>query len=217
MPPPLRLPPPTRLAFEVSGRVKGFDYHARGELVWKTDGTHYQLRQSISMLFLGSRAQQSQGLVTARGLRPERFTDEARKERTAQLDFETHRVRFSDGATAAADIGDDAQDRLSVFVQLGALIAAAPQDYPQGTRIRFETVGVRRVDHWTFEVQGPEVLHLPAGDTPALKLQRLPQDGDDQTDELWLGTGLSYLPVRIRLSQGGGDWVDLQLRGHETP
>lgn len=217
MPPPLRLPPPTRLAFEVSGRVKGFDYHARGELVWKTDGTHYQLRQSISMLFLGSRAQQSQGLVTARGLRPERFTDEARKERTAQLDFETHRVRFSDGATAAADIGDDAQDRLSVFVQLGALIAAAPQDYPRGTRIRFETVGVRRVDHWTFEVQGPEVLHLPAGDTPALKLQRLPQDGDDQTDELWLGTGLSHLPVRIRLSQGGGDWVDLQLRGHETP
>jgi len=66
-------------------------------------------------------------------------------------------------------------------------------------------------------VQGPEVLHLPAGDPPALKLQRLPQDGDDQTDELWLGTGLSYLPVRIRLSQGGGDWVDLQLRDHETP
>jgi len=216
-PPPLRLPPPTRLAFEVSGHVKGFDYHARGELVWKTDGTHYQLRQSISMLFLGSRAQQSQGLVTARGLRPERFTDEARKERTAQLDFATHRVRFSDGATATADIGDDAQDRLSVFVQLGALIAAAPQDYPRGTRIRFETVGVRHVDPWTFEVQGPEVLHLPAGDTPALKLQRLPQDGDDQTDELWLGTGLSYLPVRIRLSQGGGDWVDLQLRDHETP
>lgn len=216
-PPPLRLPPPTRLAFEVSGRVKGFDYHARGELVWKTDGSHYQLRQSISILFLGSRAQQSQGLVTTRGLRPERFTDEARKERTAQLDFETHRVRFSDGATATADIGDDAQDRLSVFVQLGALIAAAPQDYPRGTRIRFETVGVRHVDPWTFEVQGPEVLHLPAGDTPALKLQRLPQDGDDQTDELWLGTGLSYLPVRIRLSQGGGDWVDLQLRDHETP
>jgi len=118
------------------------------------------------MLFLGSRAQQSQGLVTARGLRPERFTDEARKERTAQLDFATHRVRFSDGATATADIGDDAQDRLGVFVQLGALIAAAPQDYPRGTRIRFETVGVRHVDPWTFEVQGPEVLHLPAGDTP---------------------------------------------------
>jgi len=216
-PPPLILPPPARLSFEVSGHVKGFNYHARGELAWETDGTHYQARQSISMLFLGSRAQQSNGLITARGLQPERFVDEARQERSAQLDAGAHRVWFSDGATAEAEIGDGVQDRLSVFIQLGALIAAAPGDYPPGTRIRFETVGPRRVDRWTFEVQGPQLLHLPAGDTPALQLRRLPQEGDEQTDELWLGTDLNYLPVRIRLSQGGGDFVDLQLRGHETP
>ena len=216
-PAPLALPPPTQLSFEVSGHVKGFDYHARGELAWQTDGERYRVRQSISMLFLGSRAQQSEGRVTARGLQPERFTDEARQERRAQLDFGTHRVQFSDGATATADIGDEAQDRLSVFIQLGALIAAAPERYPPGTKIAFETVGVRRVDRWTFQVRGLERLPLPAGETPALRLQRLPQAGDDQTDDLWLGTELHYLPVRIRLSQGGGDHVDLQLRSHETP
>lgn len=214
---PLKLPPSTQLSFEVSGHVKGFDYHARGALDWHSDGARYQVRQSISMLFLGTRAQQSNGLVTARGLQPERFIDEARKERSAQLDFPAHRVQFSDGATATASIAEDAQDRLSIFIQLGAQIAAAPEHYPPGTRISFETVGVRRVDHWTFLVLGPERLHLPAGETPALKLQRLPQGDDDQTDDLWLGTELNYLPVRIRLSQGGSDYVDLQLRDHENP
>lgn len=216
-PAPLALPPSTQLSFEVTGHVKGFDYHARGELNWRNDGARYQLRQSISLLFLGSRAQQSEGLITASGLRPRRFVDEARKARGAELDFDTHRVQFSDGASASAEIGDGAQDRLSVFIQLGARIAAAPESFPPGTRIGFETVGPRRVDRWTFRVQGPELLHLPAGDVPTLKLQRLPQDGDDQTDELWLGTDLHYLPVRIRLAQGGGDVVDLRLRGHENP
>lgn len=215
--PALALPPPTQLSFEVTGHVKGFDYSARGSLTWQSDGARYQVRQSIHLLFLGSRAQQSEGHITAQGLVPERFVDEARRSRSAQLDFATHRVKFSDGATPDASIADGAQDRLSVFIQLGARIAAAPDRFPAGTKIRFETVGPRHVDTWTFEVDGPQTLELPAGEVPALKLRRLPREGDDQTDELWLGTALHYLPVRIRLSQGGSDFVDLQLRGHETP
>lgn len=216
-PPPVVLPPSTTLGFHVSGHVKGFDYSARGQLLWQTDGATYQARQSISLLFLGSRAQQSQGRITAHGLQPERFVDEARRDRSVQLDFAAHQAQFSDGAAPTAAIGDGAQDRLSVFIQLGALIAAAPQNYPAGTKISFQTVGPRRVDTWTFLVQGLEVLALPAGDMATLKLQRLPQPDDDQTYELWLASSLHYLPVRIRLAQGKGDFVDLQLRSHESP
>ncbi|QXL84195.1 DUF3108 domain-containing protein [Comamonas sp. NLF-1-9] len=215
--PALSFAPSTRLRFDVSGHVKGFDYRARGELLWRTDGQHYRLRQQISALFLGSRAQQSEGLVGARGLQPQRFVDEARKERSVELDFAAGVAHFSDGASPEAPITAKAQDRMSVFLQLGAMIAAAPADYPPGSELAFETVGPRRVDRWVFRVIGPELLSLPAGETPALKLQRLPQPGDDQVDELWLGSALHYLPVRIRLAQGGGDHVDLQLLGHESP
>ncbi len=214
---PLLLPPSTVLSFDVSGHVKGFNYQARATLAWQIDSAHYQLRQQIRLFLLGSRAQESRGLVTARGLQPERFIDEGSKTRNVELDLAAHQARFSDGDTATAPLADGTQDRLSIFVQLGALIAAAPERYPRGTQISFATVGPKRIDPWTFTVAGPEVLHLPAGDTPAIKLQRLPRGGDERRDTLWLGTGLHYLPVRIRLAEEGGDFVDLRLSGHENP
>ena len=214
---PLLLPPSSVLSFDVSGHVKGFNYQARATLAWQSDGSHYQLRQQIRLFLLGSRAQESRGLVTAHGLQPERFVDEASKTRHAELNFQAHQAQFSDGDSATVPLADGTQDRLSIFIQLGALLAAAPERYPRGTQLTFATVGPKRIDPWTFTVAGPEVLHLPAGDIPAIKLQRQPRGGDERRDALWLGTELHYLPVRIRLAEDGGDFVDLRLSGHESP
>ncbi len=217
-PPPVRLPPSTRLAFNVTGEVKRFHYSASAELVWRQDGSRYEARQQIKAFLLGARSQSSVGQITPRGLRPERFGDKARSERAAHFDFDKHEVIFS-ANTPRATIGDGAQDRLSVFIQLGAMLAAAPGRYPPGTQITLTTVGARNADRWTFTVDGPETLDLPVGSTPALKLQRLPREDQhyDQKAELWLGTELGYLPVRIRLSQSNGDFADLLLSGHEAP
>ncbi|MEB2347202.1 MAG: DUF3108 domain-containing protein [Comamonadaceae bacterium] len=208
---PVALPPSAQLAFKVQGHVKGFDYNASAELAWQNDGERYRVRQKVSAFLLGSRAQESVGRVSARGLQPERFVDEGRKTRSADIDIAAHTAHFSDGASSSATVDDGAQDRLSVFIQLGALLAASPADYPSGTEIALQVVGARRVDRWTFRVEGPETLELPIGTTPALKLRRLPQGDDAQQDELWLGTDIGYLPVRIRLAQGESDYVDLRL------
>ena len=217
-PPPVLLPPSTRLTFDVAGEVKKFHYSASAELLWRQDGARYEARQQIKAFLLGSRAQSSVGSITPQGLRPERFGDKARSERAAHFDFERHEVIFS-ANTPRASIGAGAQDRLSVFIQLGAMLAAAPDRYPPGTQITLTTVGARSADRWTFTVEGPETLELPAGSTPALKLQRLPREDRqrDQKAELWLGTALHYLPVRIRLSQDNGDFADLLLSGHGAP
>lgn len=217
-PPPVRLPPSTRLTFDATGEVKRFHYSAGAELVWRQEGERYEARQQIKAFLLGSRSQTSVGQITPQGLRPERFGDKARSERAAHFDFDRHEVIFS-ANTPRATIGEGAQDRLSVFIQLGAMLAAAPERYPAGTQITLTTVGPRRADRWTFTVDGPETLELPAGSTPALKLQRVPRADQhyEQKAELWLGTQLGYLPVRIRLSQANGDFVDLQLSGHEPP
>jgi hypothetical protein len=215
--PPVRLPPPAQLDFEVRGVVKGFRYSASAQLAWHPDGARYEASQRISAFLLGSRSQSSVGRITAQGLQPERFTDKARnKEQTADFNFDTHQVTFSSKPQGAA-IGAGAQDRLSVFIQLGALLAAAPERYPPGTRITLTTASTRHAGRWSFSVEGPQTLDLPAGPTPALKLQRLPEPGDDQKAELWLGTDLNYLPVRIRLSQDNGDFAELSLTGRETP
>lgn len=218
-PPPVLLAPSTRLEFAVAGEVKKFHYSASAELLWHRDGARYEARQQVKAFLLGSRTQSSVGSITPQGLRPERFGDKSRRsEQAAHFDFERHEVIFS-ANTPRATIGAGAQDRLSVFIQLGALLAAAPERYPPGTQIALTTVGARSADLWTFTVEGPETLDLPAGSTPALKLQRLPREGQhyEQKAELWLGSALHYLPVRIRLSQANGDFADLLLSGHAVP
>lgn len=216
--PPVKIPAPQRLQFEVSGAAKKFNYSASAELLWQHDGQQYQARQEISVLFLGARTQSSTGTLGEGGLRPQRFADKARSEQAAHFDYAEGRVTFS-ANTPAATLVAGAQDRLSVFIQLGALLAAAPERYPSGTRIRLATVGARSADVWAFTVEGEEVLDLPAGSISALKLQRLPRrDHDyDQKAELWLAPSLGYLPVRIRITQANGDFADLRLRSHAAP
>ncbi len=215
---PVRLPPSARLSFDVTGEAKRFHYNASAELLWRNLGATYEARQEVKAFLLGSRSQTSTGRITAQGLQPVRFGDRARAEQAAHFDYDRNLATFS-ANTPDSPIGPGAQDRLSVFIQLGALLAAAPERYPPGTRITLTTVGARSADRWSFTVEGTETLNLPAGPTPALKLQRLPRaDKDrDQQADLWLGTGLGYLPVRIRITQANGDFADLALSGHETP
>ncbi len=205
-----------RLEFDVAGQAKKFNYSARAELLWQHDGQRYQARQQISLLLLGSRAQTSVGTLGPTGLLPERFGDRARSEQAAHFDYAQGRVTFS-ANTPDAPMAAGTQDRLSVFLQLGALLAAAPERYPSGTRINVATVSARAADVWSFTVEGEETLELPVGAVAAIQLERLPRRDYDQTAQVWLAPALGYLPVRIRLVQANGDFADLRLRSHSTP
>ena len=215
-PPPVRMPAPTRLAFDVSGQAKKFAYSARAELLWQHDGNRYEARQEISAFLVGTRTQRSVGTVTEQGLLPEKFSDKSRSEQAAHFDYAKGRVTFSANTPEAA-AGPGVQDRLSLFIQLGAMLAADPGRFVPGTQITLTTVSARSADRWTFTVEGPETLDLPAGPTPALKLLRLPRKDYDQKAELWVAPGLGYLPVRIKLTQANGDFADLLLRASGPP
>lgn len=214
--PAVRIPAPVRLGFDVAGQSKGFQYSARAELLWQHDGQQYQARQEISVLFLGSRAQTSVGEITPLGLQPRRFGDRSRSEQAAHFDFAQGRVSFS-ANTPAATIAPGAQDRLSVFLQLSALLSAAPQRFAVGTRISIPTVSARAADTWTFTVEGEETLDLPIGTLQAVQLQRLPRRDYDQKAQVWLAPELNYLPARIRITQANGDFAELSLRSRAEP
>ena len=214
--PPVQFPPPARLEFEVTGQAKGFGYQARAELVWQHDATNYSAHQEIKVFLLGSRSQDSVGSITAHGLQPRRFADHARSERAADFDFANGRVTFSTN-TPAAPIEPGAQDRLSVFLQLGGMLAAAPDRYPAGTQVAMTTVSTRAADVWIFTVEGEQSLELPIGLLRAVQLQRLPRRGHDQKAQVWLAPSLGYLPVRIRLTEANGDFAELNLQNREKP
>ena len=91
------------------------------------------------------------------------------------------------------------------------MIAARPADFPPGSSITLYTVGPRDADTWTFLIGNEEKLQLPAGEMTALKLTRKPRAEHDQTIEIWYAPALGYLPVRNRVTQQSGDFIDQQL------
>ena len=207
----MRLPGPATLRYRVSGRVSGVSYSADAQLQWRPQGGRYEAVWSVGLPLLGTQTQSSVGAITATGLAPERYAERGRRERTASFDAANQLIHFSAGRPDAA-LEPGAQDRLSVTLQLGALLAAAPKRYPPGAQITLQTAGVRGAEPWVWQVQPDETLTLAGRRLPCVHLRRQPRDTGDTRVDLWLARPLDYLPVRLRLEQDGGDAVDQKLQ-----
>jgi len=209
-------PPSARLKYEVKGEVKGFPYYVNGELLWVQDGKTYDARMEISHFLLGSRVQTSTGQLGAHGLEPTRFGDKVRSEVAAHFDHDNNRVTFS-ANTPDVPLLPGAQDQLSVFMQMAAMLGGDATAIPRAGTLSFQAVGPRSSESWVFTVGDLEKLVLPGGEISALRLWRDATGEFDPKTEIWLAPSLGYLPVRIRLTQPNGDFVDQQWRSTQKP
>jgi hypothetical protein len=196
----------TRLSYEV--RSNKLPITLKGELLWQNLGDHYEARLGYSAFGL-SRSQSSQGQITAEGLAPSRFADKYRNELAAHFNYPKGTVSFS-ANTPDAPLLTGAQDRLSVLLQLGAMVAGEPARFSPGTLLTLQTVGPREADVWLFTFEESEALSLPGGEVQGIKLVRNPRKPYDQKVEVWLSPQLGYLPARIRITDANGDSVDQQ-------
>ena len=207
------LPGSVRLKYEVDANK--FPFRASAEFLWQQNGETYDARLELSV-FGQRRVQTSNGQITKGGLAPSRFSDKYRSEVAAHFDREKGRVTFS-ANTPDAPLLAGAQDRLSILIQLAAMFAWHPDDYPPATTITVQTIGPRDADTWLFTVGDMETLDLPGGQKSALKLVRNPRQEFDQKVELWLAPSLSYLPARIRITEANGDSIDQKWIASEHP
>ena len=201
------MPGAAQLRYEVKGSK--FPYQLSAELLWQPEGDRYDARLSFQAGFLPVMRQTSRGEITAQGLAPARFSDKKRSEVAAHFVREQGKVTFS-ANTPDAPLLTGAQDRLSVLLQLAAMRAANPEAYPQASTLTLPVVGPRDADIWLFTVENMETLALPGGEQVALKLLRNPRREYDQKVELWLAPALGYLPVRVRITDANGDFLDQQ-------
>lgn len=212
----MSLPGSVRLNYKVTGGSKGLNYYANAELAWVNSGTQYEATMRISAFLLGARSMTSVGTVNGTGLAPTRFADKFRSEVAAHFEADKGKITFSANTPDAPWI-EGVQDRVSVFMQLAGMLAGKPSDFPPGSSITLYTVGPRDADTWTFVVEAEENLQLPAGDIVALKLTRKPRREYDQKVEIWYAPSMNYLPVRNRITQQNGDFIDQQLTGVVRP
>ncbi|MBU1442212.1 MAG: DUF3108 domain-containing protein [Gammaproteobacteria bacterium] len=209
---PLQIPGSVRLSFAATGQQGAAPMSGVfGELVWLQDGRSYDAQLSLKLLFRTLRSQHSSGVIGPTGIEPTRFSDKRRSEVASHFVRDQGKVLFSNN-TPSVPLLPGAQDRLSIVMQIGALMAGDPARYPPGGALAIQTVGVDDADIWIFKVEDDEPLHLPAGDFVARRLVRNPRKPFDDKLELWLAPELGWLPVRMRQTQANGDFADLQLR-----
>ncbi|MDA7418910.1 DUF3108 domain-containing protein [Xenophilus arseniciresistens] len=214
---PLKVPGSVRLDFAVTGQ-QGMQPMSGvfGELIWLQDGSSYNARLALRVLFRTIRTQTSVGALSAAGIEPRRFSDARRSEVATHFVRESGQIVFS-STTTPAPLMPGAQDRLSVILQLAALMAGDPDRHPPGSSFSIQTAGARDAETWRFSVEGEEQLETPAGSYLTRRLVRLPRKDYDQKIELWLAPELGWLPVRIRQTQANGDFADMQLRAFAPP
>jgi hypothetical protein len=198
------LPTSVKLMYRVEANK--FPYTLSSEFSWQLQGQSYQAQLSIST-FGQTRVQTSRGQIDPFGLAPERFSDKYRSEVAAHFNRAQGLVSFS-ANTPSIHLQPGAQDRLSVLVQLAALVAGAPQSFGPGTTLQVQTIGPRDGALWLFTFGDLETLDLPGGPQQGLKLVRQPRQPYDQKLEVWLSPELGYLPARIRITEANGNYVD---------
>jgi hypothetical protein len=208
----LRIPGSVTLDFEATGQTGASPQRGVfGELVWLQDGSRYDGRLTLKAVFFTLLNWHSTGKIGPSGLEPERYSESRKAEVASHFVRDQGQIVFSNNAPSVPLLAG-AQDRMSVMMQLGGLLAASPGRYPAGTKISIQTVGVRDGDVWVFVVGDEEKLTLPAGEFTARKLTRTPRRDFDRKLELWLAPQYGYLPVRIRQTETNGDFADAQLR-----
>lgn len=208
----LRIPGSVTLDFAATGQDGASPMQGVfGELTWLQDGSRYDARLTLKVLFSTIRSQHSTGRIGPSGIEPDRYSESRRSEVASHFVRDQGQVVFSNNAPPVPLLAG-AQDRLSIMMQLGGLLAGNPGRYPAGSQISIQTVGPRDAGVWVFVVGDEEQLSLPAGEYRARKLTRSPRQQFDAKLELWLAPDYGYLPVRIKQTEANGNFADAQLR-----
>lgn len=194
---PTHLPPAGEWTYALQRNGRS----ARATLSWQHDGERYRARLDAP----DARLQwDSHGRLDDAGLAPERFVDRRDRRRDA-ASFEPEAGRIGYSANGADQpVWRGSQDRLSLLLQLAAILDARRSPPAAGEVFVVHVSGARGdAALWRFEVQGPERLVLPDGRQRfALKLQREPVQPYDTRAEVWADPDNHHLPLRVRFSNG---------------
>lgn len=208
------LPPSQLLHYQLSGMDKGLSYHASGELRWQHNGSDYELTLAVRAFLIGRRQWRSVGRIEATGLAPVRFSDSWRNERAAHFDRTQQRIVFSSNSTPAA-LEAGAQDQISLYVQLAAAMAGEAERFAPGTRLQVQTATVRDALPWSLVLEGGESIALEGRTLQALKWTCQPRNRFEARVEFWVAAEQAWLPLRIRITQTSGSYIDLAFRSAE--
>jgi hypothetical protein len=180
---------------------------------FERNGDRYLIRSTTEASGLGALfatgkfVQESQGTITAKGLRPDRFVVQrgrAERSETAAFNWESSKATLSAGGnTREWDLRPGAQDLLSFMHQLSFIVGVAnPPAVWVTTARRFDTVRI--------EVVGKVTVETDLGPIVAVHFRNHSSD-DGLRFEVWVAPDYGNLPVKIRLRDRRGEEAEQVL------
>jgi hypothetical protein len=213
-------PPSTQINYKLVGQERGLIYNASGSLKCQAQAANdkdlpraYEAELQVKAFLVGSRVWRSTGSLTDIGLAPLRYSDRWRGERAAHFETANQKISFS-GNLPSAPLQAGAQDQVSLFIQMAAAVTA--KNYAPGSQLMVQTATARDAVNWTITFQSTEEIVV---DGKKLETQRwvcLPRGKYDSQIELWLSPAHGGLPLRIKISQVNGNFIDMEMRNTEN-
>ncbi len=200
-------PADTRLSYTLKGYYRG-DFAGDGQVQWQRIDDRYQVQVDLHIASLFTGTMISQGVLTEGGLQPQVY-EERFMNRVRRLTFDGQGVTFADGRVFPQPQG--VQDTSSQFVELSHRFSSGLQPLVVGSQVALWLARPREMRFWTYDVVALETLQIPEfGAVPAYHLQprQIANPTGVITAELWFAPSLQFLPVRIRINLGNGNYMD---------
>jgi len=211
-------PSATKVSYILNGNYRG-EVNGRAEVEWIRVGERYQvnvdLRAGPEFAPIFSRKMTSEGTITIDGLVPDRYDEDTqvlfRDRRRMTVLFEPESITLGNGQKRERMPG--VQDTASQFIQFTWLFGSRPDVLKVGNTFEFPLALPRSMNRWTYDVTDEETLYTPFGELPAfhLKPRLSARKAGDLTAEIWFAPELRFLPVRIRIEQDPGTFIDLMI------
>ena len=145
----------------------------------------------------------SDGILTAKGLRPLTFTNErkldAERNTRADFDWAANRITLTDrSGKRTLSLLPGTQDRLSAMYQF----MFAP--LKNATTLDFHMTNGSKVNDYSYIVTPDKSVSVPLGTFKALYVASPPKTGEGQT-EIWLAVEYANFPYKIVITDPDGD------------
>lgn len=200
----------TRLSYKLGGFYRG-ELHGDARVQWQRDKANYQVMLTVTTLGLTLATITSQGEATAAGLVP-RVYEEKLPGGLRRAEFSEGHVKLQNGNRLPLPPG--AQDTVSQLVDMAHRFANGRSALATGVPVHVWLARPGGLDEWIYDVGEMETLQTPQlGPIQAfhLKPRPLANPRGAITAEIWFAPSLQYLPVRVRIVLGDGNFVDLMI------
>lgn len=209
-PVPETWPPDTRVSYALTGNYRG-PLQGSARVQWQRESNRYQVRIDLRLALIFGVSMISQGEVSEAGLQPQVYEEQLLGS-VRRLAVQDGWVKFNDASQKPAPAG--VQDTASQLVELSQRFASGRAPLKVGTPVQVWLARPQGMALWTYDVVAEELLATPElGAVAALHLVPRPIANPTGviTAEIWFAPSLRYLPVRIRISLGAGNFIDLMV------